>query len=208
MKIIEERLKTFVPKQGFVSKVESFKMTNKYNKKGGIVFLGDSITQAFNVYEYFSDNLVYNRGIGGDDTVSVFSRLDESVFDLEPSKVVILLGTNDLTHFKEDTAFDIASRIELLIKSILKNSNAKIYLQSIYPVNMDMEGRTCEFRDNNLINDINSKLKEIENITYIDIHNKLLDGNCLKEEYTFDGVHITDLAYDVISQELKKYILE
>jgi len=51
---------------GYTSKVKTFKSLNKDVPKGGIVFVGDSITQDYNVYEHFPGKLIYNRGIGGD----------------------------------------------------------------------------------------------------------------------------------------------
>jgi hypothetical protein len=32
------------------------------------------------------------------------------------------------------------------------------------------------------------------------------DNNELKKEYTVEGLHLTDVAYDVISEVLKKYL--
>lgn len=40
---------------------------------------------------------VYNRGIGGDVTDGLLERMDESIFDLEPKKVFINIGTNDIS---------------------------------------------------------------------------------------------------------------
>lgn len=207
MEILQQRIKEFVQKPGFVTKVEAFKKANKYNKKGGIVFLGDSITQAFNVYEYFNDYLVYNRGIGGDDSVGVFTRLDESVYDLKPSKLFLLLGTNDLTHFKEDTGTQIGLRLKYLIETIQKNCpETEIFVQSVYPVNMDTPKRTCEFRSNEMIDDINNVLKAVESITYIDMHPVLAVDGLLNEGYTLDGLHFNDEGYEVVRNELIKYL--
>ncbi|NLB84800.1 MAG: hypothetical protein GX794_01620, partial [Acholeplasmataceae bacterium] len=54
---------------------------------------------------------------------------------------------------------------------------------------------------------INEKIKNIKNITYIDMDVILSDENGnLNKLYTYDGLHISDLGYDVISEKLKQYL--
>ena len=103
---------------------------NKSAKPGGIVFVGDSITDFFRLNEFFHGVYIINRGIGGDTTDGVLKRLSESVFDLSPSKVFILIGTNDIG---ENKSYDhIIGNIALIIDKIQnKCPEANIYLQSI-----------------------------------------------------------------------------
>jgi lysophospholipase L1-like esterase len=63
-----------------------------------VVFLGDSITQGWgdDMGKSFSGMKVANRGISGDTTRGVLIRLKEDVLALNPSAVVLLIGTNDL----------------------------------------------------------------------------------------------------------------
>jgi lysophospholipase L1-like esterase len=63
-----------------------------------VVFLGDSITQGWgdDMSKSFSGMKVANRGISGDTTRGVLIRLKEDVLALNPSAVVLLIGTNDL----------------------------------------------------------------------------------------------------------------
>ena len=66
--------------------------------QGALVFLGDSITQGWGdaMGGSFAGVKVANRGISGDTTRGVLIRLPEDVLVLNPSGVVILIGTNDL----------------------------------------------------------------------------------------------------------------
>src|SRR5690554_1077084 len=66
-------------KFGYDFKVKAFRVLNKFAKPNGIVFVGDSITQDYNVYEYFKGIDIYNRGIGGDTTQGLLNRLDVSI---------------------------------------------------------------------------------------------------------------------------------
>lgn len=63
-----------------------------------VVFLGDSITQGWGggLGPAFPGVKVANRGISGDTTRGVLLRLQEDVLSLNPTAVVLLIGTNDL----------------------------------------------------------------------------------------------------------------
>jgi len=64
--------------------------------KGEIVFLGNSITEGFDLEKYFPDTVPINRGISGDHTDGLIERLEYSIITLEPSKLFILIGINDI----------------------------------------------------------------------------------------------------------------
>jgi lysophospholipase L1-like esterase len=65
--------------------------------RGAVVFLGDSITQMWTgLAEAFPGIRVANRGISGDTTRGVLIRLHDDVLALDPSVIVLLIGTNDL----------------------------------------------------------------------------------------------------------------
>lgn len=169
------------------------------------VFLGDSITEYYDLDEYYPDIPVVNSGHAGYATNDIIENLDEYVYQYNPSKVFILIGTNDI---EEDGTVDgIVSNIEAIIDNIKKNRPyCKIYLQSIYPV--DKAGK----RDNKTISKINTKLVDLsleKDIVYIDVYSELIDdNNILKSEYTTDGLHISDVGYKKITSILKKYIEE
>jgi lysophospholipase L1-like esterase len=63
-----------------------------------VVFLGDSITQGWkhDFQGKFPGMKLANRGIGGDTTRGMLIRLKEDVLDLNPSAIVLLMGTNDI----------------------------------------------------------------------------------------------------------------
>lgn len=88
-----------------------------------IVFLGDSITQGWhdNFDNAFPELRAVNRGISGDTTRGVLVRLQEDVIALNPSAVVILIGTNDLEE-KGNTPWMIASNFRLIIDALKKHN--------------------------------------------------------------------------------------
>lgn len=195
-------------KSGFNAKAESFKKQNTHIKKGGIVFVGDSITQDYNVYEYYPQYVVYNRGIGGDTTEGLLRRMDESIFELNPEIVVLLMGTNDFGVLNASVE-DVFIRMEKIVSLIQeKLPKTKIILQSVYPVNPRIDPISVGLRKNRDIKLLNEKYASINNIIYLDLYAKLIDdeGN-LSKDYSVEGLHINATGYEkitsIISQLLK-----
>ncbi|HEY3897713.1 MAG TPA: GDSL-type esterase/lipase family protein [Chthoniobacter sp.] len=69
----------------------------KTTEADSVVFFGDSITQGWNsLAGDFPELKVANRGISGDTTRGLRTRMQRDVIDLHPKAVSILIGTNDL----------------------------------------------------------------------------------------------------------------
>jgi lysophospholipase L1-like esterase len=108
--------------------------------QGALVFLGDSITQSWGdgMGGNFPGVKVANRGISGDTTRGVLIRLKEDVQALNPSGVVLLIGTNDLEENAEPEV--IAGNLKLILAE-LKKHNAKlpIVLCQVFPSSASMK---------------------------------------------------------------------
>lgn len=173
------------------------------------LFLGDSITDYYNLDTYYGGLPVVNSGIEGNTTEDILSDMKNRVYNYNPSKVFLLIGTNDLIHNME--VEEIVSNIEKIISEISNNEpQAEIYVESIYPVNDNLNEDIVNVRNNEDIMEINEKIKaycEANDCTYINIYDILLDedGN-FNEEYTDDGLHPNSRGYEVITAELKKYL--
>lgn len=181
-----------------------------YNKES-IVFLGDSITSRYDLNKYFPNYNVYNSGIAGNMTKDILDNMENRVFVYNPTKVFILIGTNDLVYSGLDND-GIKNNIEEIINKIYeKNSNTKIYLESIYPVNNSLNKEIVETRTNDNIKDLNNKIEKICNnkCTYINMYDNLTDKNGnMKRIYTVDGLHLNKIGYKVITNKLIKYLDE
>lgn len=181
-----------------------------YNKES-IVFLGDSITSRYDLNKYFPNYNVYNSGIAGNMTKDILENMENRVFAYNPTKVFILIGTNDLVYSGLDND-GIKNNIEEIINKIYeKNSNTKIYLESIYPVNNSINKEIVETRTNENIKDLNNKIEKICNnkCTYINMYDNLTDKNGnMRRIYTVDGLHLNKIGYKVITNKLIKYLDE
>ncbi|GHV47902.1 hypothetical protein FACS189499_06250 [Clostridia bacterium] len=191
-------------------KVEAWAELNKTAEQGGVVFVGDSHTELFPVNELFPDENAFNRGILGDTTIGLLTRLNESIFELQPSKIFLEIGTNDIAKTNDSDA-EIAERIGNIIEEIQENApDSELYIISLYPLNFDSE-KTNKLTVWGLSNDrivgINKNLEEICNkkdVPYIDIHSKLVDENGRqKEEYVHDGAHLNIDGYAVVADALR-----
>lgn len=87
-----------------------------------IVFYGDSITQGWHddFDGLFPELKLANRGISGDTTRGLLYRLPEDVLSLNPSAVVLLIGTNDLE--EQAQPWTIASNYRLLLERLKQHN--------------------------------------------------------------------------------------
>lgn len=179
------------------------------------LFLGDSITEQYDLDKYYENFPVVNSGVGGDTTDDILNDMEKRVYQYNPSKVFLLIGTND--HSQDKSNEDISNNIEKIIKLIKKNRPyCKIYLEAVFPVNDvddDKIDHDCVHgRSNDDIKIINEKLKQIakeQKVTYIDMYSLLADeDDNLKLDYTKEGLHISDEGYEKITEEIMKYIEE
>lgn len=180
------------------------------------VFLGDSITDWYDLDKYFEGLPVVNSGVSGYSTNNILNNMNKMVYQYNPSKVFILIGINDLELKVDDDV--VVNNIRKIVQGIKKNRRyAKIYVESIYPINNSdddkIEGSIINGnRKNSDIIDINNKLVKLtkeEGATYIDLHKELVDDNgLLKIEYTVDGLHLSSEGYEKVTEVLRKYINE
>jgi lysophospholipase L1-like esterase len=67
-------------------------------KQGALVLAGDSLLGGWKSAEQdLAPAVVANRGVGGDTSRGLVFRFQEDVLDLKPSRIVLLIGGNDLS---------------------------------------------------------------------------------------------------------------
>ena len=93
----------------------AFEAENDKIEKGKIVFVGDSLTSYCDHYTFYPDLPTVNRGIAGDFLHNLPERMACSVYDLEPSAIVFLMGLNDL-NFSSVTVEDMEKTYEEIFR--------------------------------------------------------------------------------------------
>lgn len=191
------------------ARVQIFRREEGSIPKGGIVFLGDSITEGFRVKEYFPGLNVINRGISGDKIggwqyYGILDRLDTSVFNLKPMALFILIGVNDIV-FWDTPEPEMEKGYHAVFAELKKEAHGvEIYIQSIFPTSGEEFGRF-----NEKINLWNKKLQSMVieyGFVYLDIATVFMDerGN-MKQEMTTDGLHLNEKGYDLWAESIKRY---
>lgn len=156
-----------------------------------VAFLGDSLTDGYDLSHYYPQFLVVNRGIGGDTTFDLENRLQVSVYDLKPKVAVMLIGANNL-----DTMMDNYERI---LQGLQENlPDTQIVLLSL--TNMGQEwgkGNQLAAYNNTRI----KKLAETYGFPFVDLYTPLMDVTTgqIRPEYTTDGGHLTAQGYEVLT---------
>ncbi len=173
------------------------------------LFLGDSITEMYDLEKYFPDDPVVNSGVSGDATHDILEDMEKRVYQYNPSKVFLLIGTNDLA--QEKSPEEIFDNIKEMIERIQENRpEAEIYIESVYPVNETLDTEMVGKRKNEDIRSLNDLLQNYcqeEDLVYIDVYEELIDANGqLTEEYTKEGLHLNENGYQVVTDILKEYI--
>jgi lysophospholipase L1-like esterase len=181
------------------------------------VFIGDSITDMWDIETYFGGNnrRLVNRGIGGDMTPFVRRRFTADVVQLMPKYAVIKIGINNTWALDEwqpqnrkqpqQIHDEIVNDIkEMVIQA--KEAGIKPIIGSLLPTRIDTNKQT-EAR-NKLVIDINNSLKELtinEGIIYVDYHSAMTDedGQSLRPGLANDGLHPHVLGYDIMADVLR-----
>jgi lysophospholipase L1-like esterase len=174
--------------------------------RGGVIFLGNSITEMGNWAKLLNDTTVVNRGIGGDITYGVLKRLDD-VINRQPKKLFILLGINDIGKDIPDSV--IAYNYFKIIARVKAGSPAtKIFVQSVLPLNTTIKNFPQHYDKAEHIPRVNGMLKAKAaalHYTYINLHPLFADAQGrLDKKYTFEGLHLKPEAYVVWVAYLKK----
>lgn len=161
-----------------------------------IAFLGDSITEGGRWDEWFPDRQTHNLGIGGNTTDDMVARLD-TVIELQPEAVALLVGTNDLGTRK--SVEHLVRNIEFVLVTLRRAlPGARMLVQSIMP-------RGGEFAAQ--IQDANRHLRQFApsvNAQYLDLWPALAqeDGE-IDPAFSDDRLHLNDDGYERWLSELR-----
>ena len=201
--------------QYYEYKCQGYKVQNMNHARGQIVFLGDSITDLYVLDDHYRDLplATYNRGISGDTTQGVLDRLKVSAFDIAPSVIVLMIGTNDINGNYEKAG--ILQRYEKIIDEIYKAlPEVTLFCMSVIPQNEVLETYSTVRveKTTEIILDINGQIKalaEKKGATYLDLFSHLADeNNRLIKEYSDDGLHLNNNGLTVWTKLLKPYLIE
>ena len=160
-----------------------------------VAFIGDSLTDGYDLSKYYPQYVTANRGIGGDTTFGLEERLQVSLFDLKPKVVVILIGANNM-----DSMFQ---NYESILQSLKQNlPESKVVLLSLTAMGGEHWGRKNQLA---AYNNVTVKLlAERYGYEFVDLYTPLYDVSIREvyEGYTVDGGHFTHEGYTVVTAQI------
>ena len=163
-----------------------------------VAFLGDSLTDGYELEVYYPQYVTANRGIGGETTFGLEERLAVSVYDLKPKVAVMLIGGNNL-----DTMFENYESILSGLRDHLPKT--KIILCSLTAMGGDWARKNQIAAYNNVIIE---KLAEQYGFTFVDLYTPMMDAATgeVYADYVLDGAHFTPEGYRVVTSLLTPYL--
>jgi len=168
------------------------------------LFIGDSITEGFNLEHYFPGNNMSNQGISGYSSGEVLNAMNENWLAMAPDMVFICLGTNDLA--RNIDVPEILGNLEKLVNDVRMNNkvSCRIFLTSLFPT------RHNPPRPNPLIRKFNVALHQLAeqlDCEYLHLNSFFCDENgMLKREFTQDGLHLNNDAYKIWTDLIRNLI--
>ena len=201
------------------SKKENFAVLNQMAKKGEILFVGSSLMEQFPIQEILMNHdmhlCIYNRGIGGYTTEDMLEAMEEQIFALEPAKIFINIGTNDLAAPGYTLEKLIGNYRKILMQIKERLPKTRVITMAYYPVNEvdkvpdnEWGKHMYDVRNNaniKLANEGVCNLAKELGYEYIDVNDGLTDDRgMLKAEYTYEGLHMKGMAYEIVFQNMLK----
>ncbi len=163
-----------------------------YKEKGNVVMLGNSITYQCRWDELLQRHDIINQGIGSDITEGFLQRM-KYVFKTEPKVCFVMGGINDLS--RNISSIKINSNIEKIIDT-LQSRDIEPVVYSILFVSKKHEKNNPTL--NSRVKETNKLLRQTsinKGIDLIDLNKLMGNNNSLKEEYSYDGVHLNGIGY-------------
>ena len=144
-------------------------------------------------------------------TNHILDDMTTQVYRYNPTYVFIELGINEL--YVESNK-DFVDRLGKIIDGIKENRPyAKIYVESIYPINRNDENfdntLIKEYIDNEMIYTVNKDIKkmvESKEVEYLDLYSLLIEDDNLINDYTDNGIYLNDRGLKVVYDEINKII--
>ena len=185
-------------------KEDDMKLAPPASGENRVVFMGDSITEAWKIEGpdgFFPGKPYINRGISGQTAPQMVLRMRQDVIDLKPKVVVILGGTNDIAG---NTGVETIDEIEGYLASMAELATAnhiRVVLCSIlpaydYPWKPGLEPAPKILAINEWLKAYAAQHHHV----YVDYHTAMKDTrDGLPANLSHDGVHPTKDGYAVMA---------
>jgi lysophospholipase L1-like esterase len=194
---------------------------------GRVVFMGDSITDFWNLPESFPGKPYVNRGIGGQVTAQMLVRMYPDVINLKPAAMVLLAGTNDIARNNGPVTLAMIEEDIMAMTELAQLHGIKVLLSSVMPISdypylsqqnapaapvvpggrgAPARQKMTEGRPPSDILRLNAWMKDYAgrvNATYVDYFSATVDDRgWLRDGISADGLHPNAEGYKIMAAVL------
>ena len=180
-----------------IGKYKNYKM-----KQADIVMLGNSLTHGINWNEFLDRTSISEQGIPSDITEGILNRM-EYVYKVNPKICFIMVGVNDIfAWIPIETVFtNYKSIIEKLkAKNIIPVVQLVLYAGEVNPNSVN---RNVEITK---LNKLLSNYAKQNKIEIINLNRRMSKSNFLKNDLTYDGIHLNGAGFKLWGKEVDKVL--
>jgi acyl-CoA thioesterase I len=179
------------------------RLKSQPSEKGRVVFLGDSITDGWDLAKYFPGKPYVNRGISGQTTPQMLVRTFPDVVDLHPAAVIILAGTNDIAANTGPETLAMVEENLQAISELASQHGIKVILCTLTPVsNYTPHPQTARRPPADILK-LNEWIRgNAEKLHYgvADYFPAIVDEHgMMREGFSNDGLHPNDKGYELLA---------
>jgi lysophospholipase L1-like esterase len=173
------------------------------HQSGRVVFLGDSITDLWNLAKSFPGKPYVNRGISGQTTSQMLLRVFPDAIHLQPDAVIILAGTNDIAgNTGAMTLAMIQDNIRALLE-LAEKHGIKVILCTLTPVSDYTATAQSTRRPPSDILKLNAWIRSYAKqagVELADYYSALVDEQgFLGKSLSNDGLHPNESGYALLT---------
>ncbi|NOS69836.1 MAG: GDSL family lipase [Verrucomicrobia bacterium] len=173
-----------------------------------VIFLGDSITQAWEVEgkavweRYYAPRHALNLGIGSDRTQHVLWRLDYGhLTGLKPKVAVVLIGVNNIPDDTCTPRMVLEGVTAVVQKLRTKLPETKIILLGIFPFHEDFHPQRAKALQ---VNQALRKLDDDKSIHFLDFGHLFIQGDgTISKDMMHDFVHLSPEGYRLWAEAME-----
>ena len=144
-----------------------------------------------------------NRGIGGQTTPQMLVRMYPDVIDLKPAALIILAGTNDISHNTGPETITMIQEDFQAMTELAQAHGIKVILCSLTPVSDYTKYKQTGSRPPADILKLNAWLREYAakaHVVFADYYAATVDNKgMLREGYSDDGLHPNVKGYELLA---------
>lgn len=164
-----------------------------------VVMLGNSITHGVNWNELLGRNDITERGIPSDVVEGFLNRLDY-VYKLNPKVCFIMGGINDIySGYSAEAVFAVYQKV---IQELQKHNIIPVIQSTLFVSTKWHHAR----EKNPEVYKLNTYLKNYaakNDLAFIDLNAKMTNDGLLRDELTYDGLHLNANGYVIWRQEME-----